>query len=672
MAAENQKGVLSIPVNTDEFDDFVKRWTAYQEDVKTSASPFDKYANELRDAVAAAGELNAQLAHTAQVTSTSKMVGQNSYSAQLARNTHATMQDWKQTDKYIESSNKNFASFARNWLSISPLRKGFLGIGGAALGIAGAAITTANDLANDNRRNRELGLKPGELPAFNNDFKKYGLSDADIERTRDAQNDQSKWRTFVAAGLSPLQAQAMDPIDLTAYLDKWAGSKVREWNANGQPIGSMSKAYGLDNFYSQNQLRLAGSYSDEEHDESLRQFRNDVPKFAIDQKTEDEATEQQRQWNNTWTKITRDFETSFMTLTPEIAKIGRAFGDAADAFLRSPEIKQDLNDLADGLDDVVKFFRFAKKTNADPANNPDSAARDTVHQFGLRVLDGVKQSYRDISGYLTGKPPTQPAPPTTSKDSTPAMWKEWMNTATKKFGLPDGLQNFQMRIESRGNPNAVNPVTGAAGLMQFMPDTAKQMGIDPFDPKQSIFGNAALMDRYHGIYGTWGKSLAAYDGDTHISADEKRYRSWLMGAKPETLNYERAAYDSGIDLGLSDEEVKYLLAHSKPWKGTTNDSKLKAKNGLDESQFQVIDLSQEGKAGGLTQQQISSAVREGTFDAMSRFVSLFKEGGGASLRSGDTTRRERQSNGQGPAHVVVEVMTPPGFSVNTKSRAMPR
>jgi hypothetical protein len=53
--------------------------------------------------------------------------------------------------------------------------------------------------------------------------------------------------------------------------------------------------------------------------------------------------------------------------------------------------------------------------------------------------------------------------------------------------------------ESNGDPRAVSS-KGALGLMQFMPDTAKGLGIDPSDPVQAIYGAAQhLNDRltYH-------------------------------------------------------------------------------------------------------------------------------------------------------------------------------
>jgi len=40
--------------------------------------------------------------------------------------------------------------------------------------------------------------------------------------------------------------------------------------------------------------------------------------------------------------------------------------------------------------------------------------------------------------------------------------------------------------ESRGNPNAVNPTSGAAGLLQIMPFWWEHYGGNPFDPEANI------------------------------------------------------------------------------------------------------------------------------------------------------------------------------------------
>ncbi|MGN6102998.1 MAG: transglycosylase SLT domain-containing protein [Devosia sp.] len=60
------------------------------------------------------------------------------------------------------------------------------------------------------------------------------------------------------------------------------------------------------------------------------------------------------------------------------------------------------------------------------------------------------------------------------------------------YGLPQGYLGRTAGIESNGNPNASNP-SGATGLFQFMPSTARQYGLaNPNDPVASANAAAAL------------------------------------------------------------------------------------------------------------------------------------------------------------------------------------
>jgi soluble lytic murein transglycosylase-like protein len=66
-------------------------------------------------------------------------------------------------------------------------------------------------------------------------------------------------------------------------------------------------------------------------------------------------------------------------------------------------------------------------------------------------------------------------------------WSPAITAASHKYGVPYGIAMGVMAAESGGNSKAISPV-GAVGLYQFMPDTAKAMGINPYDPMQNIDG----------------------------------------------------------------------------------------------------------------------------------------------------------------------------------------
>jgi hypothetical protein len=85
------------------------------------------------------------------------------------------------------------------------------------------------------------------------------------------------------------------------------------------------------------------------------------------------------------------------------------------------------------------------------------------------------------------------------------------DAAADKYGLPRKLVRSVMAAESAFQPNAVSP-KGAVGLMQLMPATARQLGVDAKDPVQNVDAGARylrdLLVKYDG--GLW-HALAAYN-----------------------------------------------------------------------------------------------------------------------------------------------------------------
>jgi soluble lytic murein transglycosylase len=101
-------------------------------------------------------------------------------------------------------------------------------------------------------------------------------------------------------------------------------------------------------------------------------------------------------------------------------------------------------------------------------------------------------------------------------------------------GVDPSLVKAVMKAESNFNPQAVSP-KGAQGLMQLMPDTARNMSVyDPFDPDDNIRGGTKYLKLLDDTFqGNLELILAAYN------AGPNRVKEHNMNVPPfeETRNF---------------------------------------------------------------------------------------------------------------------------------------
>ena len=83
-----------------------------------------------------------------------------------------------------------------------------------------------------------------------------------------------------------------------------------------------------------------------------------------------------------------------------------------------------------------------------------------------------------------------------------------------QYGLPEKFVSSVARTESAYQINAVSH-KGAIGVMQLMPGTAKDLGVDPHDVRQNIEGGTKLLRdllvQYQNDPDQVRKALAAYN-----------------------------------------------------------------------------------------------------------------------------------------------------------------
>ncbi len=115
-------------------------------------------------------------------------------------------------------------------------------------------------------------------------------------------------------------------------------------------------------------------------------------------------------------------------------------------------------------------------------------------------------------------PPPAASSPAASNTSSPEAVTDAIGSASNHYRLDPDFVNSVVSAESGFNPHAVSR-KGAQGLMQLMPQTASQLGVDnPFDPAKNAEGGThylrILLERFNFDV---AKALAAYNaGPTRV------------------------------------------------------------------------------------------------------------------------------------------------------------
>lgn len=102
-----------------------------------------------------------------------------------------------------------------------------------------------------------------------------------------------------------------------------------------------------------------------------------------------------------------------------------------------------------------------------------------------------------------------------------------VNQAAKEFSLDPGVIWTVMAIESNFDPGA-RSAAGALGLMQVMPSTAADLGVDIGTPEGNIRAGAMYLRRMLTRYsGNLAHALAAYNmGPTALGLPPRKPGTW--------------------------------------------------------------------------------------------------------------------------------------------------
>jgi soluble lytic murein transglycosylase-like protein len=149
--------------------------------------------------------------------------------------------------------------------------------------------------------------------------------------------------------------------------------------------------------------------------------------------------------------------------------------------------------------------------------------------------DGAVVTYSGPAVYTSaGATPIEPPEPAPLLRAAPEEVVRLIRESSVRHAVPASLVEAVAWQESRFNHTAVSP-KGARGVMQLLPTTASDLGVDPSDLRGNIDGGAAYLAQQMQRFGDVKLALAAYNAGP---AAVQRYG----GVPPyaETQSYVRA------------------------------------------------------------------------------------------------------------------------------------
>lgn len=126
------------------------------------------------------------------------------------------------------------------------------------------------------------------------------------------------------------------------------------------------------------------------------------------------------------------------------------------------------------------------------------------------VPGGKEGAGRSSGGKINGAGMSPDSPVGKAAAYTKQQLINMADAAAASAGVPAALYRALVQKESNWNVNALSP-KGAFGLSQLMPDTAKDLKVDPKDVQQNLTGGARYLAQMKERFGNYRDALAAYN-----------------------------------------------------------------------------------------------------------------------------------------------------------------
>ena len=156
--------------------------------------------------------------------------------------------------------------------------------------------------------------------------------------------------------------------------------------------------------------------------------------------------------------------------------------------------------------------------------------------------------------------PKEPSSAFTATRKGSHKYENEIISAAEKVGLPKEIAIHAAFKETGNlkNPETARSRAGAIGVMQLMPRTAKELGVDPYNPQENIMGGVTYLKKLYDKYQDPHLTLMAYNAGPGRLDRALKSEKGIASLPSETLAYRMAqggiAHYAGEDESLVESD----------------------------------------------------------------------------------------------------------------------
>jgi hypothetical protein len=203
------------------------------------------------------------------------------------------------------------------------------------------------------------------------------------------------------------------------------------------------------------------------------------------------------------------------------------------AFARGSLVDLD-DDEIDPYDDYAKATAAIQRANAMPVASPS-----IFSQSYESALSNESQPSAFVPKTTAGMDKKNAMPQTELPKRGGHKYEDMVIREAQRIGLDPSIAVHALYKETGNlkNPESAKSSAGAIGVMQLMPKTAKELGVDPFVPEDNVRGGVMYLKKMYDKYQDPTLALAAYNAGPGRLDKALKSGQGISGLPRETQNY---------------------------------------------------------------------------------------------------------------------------------------